>query len=168
MAARQPLHTAAATAPPINGVANVMAGGSVQQCSAVAGPTPRLDCSISQNGQFLSWAQLLVDSGCTINVLNSKLATKMNLYVESVEPSEYDIQDAGGKQVKIVGRADNIDAQLAGWSDSKPLPLLVSDTLTGGDILVSWETGAFFSSHLELFQPQIRRDQFTKEWGRSR
>ena len=123
-------------------MANVLAGGSVQQAhSAVAGPTPRFDCSISQNGQFLSWAQLLIDSGCTINALNTTLATRMKLVVESVDPAAYDIRDANGRKVNIVGKADDTYAQLAGWSDSKPLPILVLDTLSGDEILVSWQTG---------------------------
>ena len=43
--------------------------------------------------------------------------------------------------MRIVGQTDNTSTQLAGWSDSEPLPLLISDTLTGDDILVLWETG---------------------------
>ena len=39
-----------------------------------------------------------------------------------------------------MGKTDDTTAHLAGSSESKPLPLLVSDTLQGDEILVSWET----------------------------
>ena len=64
----------------------------------------------------------------------------MKLAVETVDQAAYDIHDTNGMKVNIVGKADDTYAQLAGWSDSKPLPILVSDTLTGDEILVSWET----------------------------
>ena len=82
----------------------MLAGDSVQQAhSAVAGPTPRFDCSISQNGQFLSWAQLLINSGCKINALITTLANRMKLAVKTVDPAAYDICDANGRKGNIVG-----------------------------------------------------------------
>ena len=82
-----------------------------------------------------------MDSGCTINALPTSLADRMDLAVETVDPSTYDICNANSRKVNIIGKTDDTSAQLAGWSDSELLPLLVSDTLTGDEILVLWETG---------------------------
>ena len=85
-AARHPLRTGVATAPPLDGAASLLAGGSVQQRAAVAGPTPRLDYSLSQDGEFCSLAQLSIDSGCTIatSVKTHGSVTEVQLREEDV------------------------------------------------------------------------------------
>ena len=80
---------------PVTGTANVVARGSVLAVkrSAISGPTPRIKCSINQDESFKSWANLLIDIGCTINAVPSALAESMDLQVEEVDPENSEIRD---------------------------------------------------------------------------
>ena len=82
----------------------------------------------------------MIDSGCTLDVVGQETAEQLNLQYKPVDSSSYNIKDAGGNPVRIVGLAENVEAKIKEWTDPKPLPLLISDTLAGTDILVSWLT----------------------------
>ena len=102
------------------------------------GETPLLKATLYKKySQRVGTVEMLPDSGASVNLMSLAIAKRFHLAYDKMEAGSFDVQDAQGQQLEIVGKAD-IRLKIDGINKYRQMEVLLTDNLEDQRIILGW------------------------------